>query len=413
MGMEPMSFGFALRLPQQVSVILFLIFTLPRFYLILKFISLLVADDRLVASVPPTTFQLSKSPTNGKLMFCFFNFVCFRRRGTAPVDGWPRFKAAQTWHTCARSQFSPENKNKQFVSGMDGGGHRSTHLDNYRSCGRFCCASSTQGHQAVGHDWPQTGKQTRRRWACSAVPFSKFCLPLPRLLLEEKCSGNIWLCGREGETKTEKQRDKERNTETKAETEGESGGSESERQRKRACVGGGGGGFGTKPSIRSEFVWAHAQCMSEVCTATIYKLSNNYRLSVWKKKRNCLLPVHLVVNVFVIHLLDCVWQVCISTIDVLLLSRGTRSRLSDPSAWTVSRNDVLQCVTRHMVTEDSVKKQNTFLTTVKPAFSDHRFKVAPAQCAAQRTVMQKWWRSPNTSVRGSRPFHAETKSEPA
>ena len=43
-----------------------------------------------------------------------------------------------------------------------------------------------------------------------------------------------------------------------------------------------------------------------------------------------------------------------------------------------------------------------------------KFKVAPAQCAAQRTrVMQKWRRSPDTSVRGSRSFHAETKSKPA
>ena len=41
------------------------------------------------------------------------------------------------------------------------------------------------------------------------------------------------------------------------------------------------------------------------------------------------------------------------------------------------------------------------------------FKVAPAQCAAHRTVMQKWRRSPDTSVRGSRSFHAETKSKPA
>ena len=36
-------------------------------------------------------------------------------------------------------------------------------------------------------------------------------------------------------------------------------------------------------------------------------------------------------------------------------------------------------------------------------------KVAPAQCAAQRTVMQKWRRSPDTSVRGSRSFHAKSK----
>ena len=28
-------------------------------------------------------------------------------------------------------------------------------------------------------------------------------------------------------------------------------------------------------------------------------------------------------------------------------------------------------------------------------------KVAPAQCAAQRTVVSKWQRSPDTSVRGS------------
>ena len=41
------------------------------------------------------------------------------------------------------------------------------------------------------------------------------------------------------------------------------------------------------------------------------------------------------------------------------------------------------------------------------------FKVAPAQSAAQRTFMQKWRRSPDTSVRGSRSFHAETKSKPA
>ena len=31
-------------------------------------------------------------------------------------------------------------------------------------------------------------------------------------------------------------------------------------------------------------------------------------------------------------------------------------------------------------------------------------KVAPAQCAAHHTVMQKWRRSPDKSVRGSRPF---------
>ena len=35
------------------------------------------------------------------------------------------------------------------------------------------------------------------------------------------------------------------------------------------------------------------------------------------------------------------------------------------------------------------------------------------QCAAQRTGMQDWRRSPGTSVRGSRSFHAETKSKPA
>ena len=41
-------------------------------------------------------------------------------------------------------------------------------------------------------------------------------------------------------------------------------------------------------------------------------------------------------------------------------------------------------------------------------------KVVPAQCAAQRTVMQKWRRPPDTSVWGSRSFHdAETKSKPA
>ena len=41
-------------------------------------------------------------------------------------------------------------------------------------------------------------------------------------------------------------------------------------------------------------------------------------------------------------------------------------------------------------------------------------KVVPAQCAAQRTVMQKWRRPPDTSVWGSRYFHdAETKSKPA
>ena len=40
-------------------------------------------------------------------------------------------------------------------------------------------------------------------------------------------------------------------------------------------------------------------------------------------------------------------------------------------------------------------------------------KVAPAQCAAQRTVVQKWRRSPGTSVRESRSFHAKTKSKPA
>ena len=40
-------------------------------------------------------------------------------------------------------------------------------------------------------------------------------------------------------------------------------------------------------------------------------------------------------------------------------------------------------------------------------------RVAPAQCAVQRTVMQKWRWSPDTSVRGSRSFRAETKSKPA
>ena len=41
-------------------------------------------------------------------------------------------------------------------------------------------------------------------------------------------------------------------------------------------------------------------------------------------------------------------------------------------------------------------------------------KRGSGQCAAQPTVMQKWQRSPDTSVRGSRSFHAETnKSKPA
>ena len=41
------------------------------------------------------------------------------------------------------------------------------------------------------------------------------------------------------------------------------------------------------------------------------------------------------------------------------------------------------------------------------------FKVAPAQCPALHTVMQKWRKNPDTSVRGSRCYHAETKSNPA
>ena len=40
------------------------------------------------------------------------------------------------------------------------------------------------------------------------------------------------------------------------------------------CREGGGGSFGTEPRIRSEFVWTHAECMPEVCTATMVTSAN-------------------------------------------------------------------------------------------------------------------------------------------